>query len=141
MIKTIEEVILPLESIQLRLQKKTRIKTRSRTLKSHYANKYLKKSKNWQQSWQPLRLEQVSCIWYFINFNDQIKPLFDSINVISQAFVFLLGFKIGKTNIRSQKIDDIILKTYFSKNVKERFFKKSFLLAISSKIQFSEYFS
>ena len=57
---------------------------------------------------------------------------------MNPAFAFQLGFKIWKTNIGIQKIDDITLKTYkmvispffiLDKNDKERFFEKSFLLA------------
>ena len=57
---------------------------------------------------------------------------------MSQVFTHQLGFKICKTNIEAQKIDSIIPKTYgiivsifsvLDKDSKERFFKKSFLLA------------
>ena len=57
---------------------------------------------------------------------------------MSQVFALLLDFKIQKTNIRAQKIDSIILKTYgiivfiffiLNKDNKVRFFEKSFLLA------------
>ena len=57
---------------------------------------------------------------------------------MSQVFAFQLGFKIWKINIKAQKIDGTILKTYkivasiFSmsnKDSKKRFFEKNFLLA------------
>ena len=57
---------------------------------------------------------------------------------MNQAFALQLGFKIWKTNIRAQKIDDTPLETYkivvstFSmsdKNGKKRFFEESLLLA------------
>ncbi len=57
---------------------------------------------------------------------------------MSQAFVFQLGLKIRKINVRTQKIDSIIPETYgmvvssfsiLDKDDKERFFEESFLLA------------
>lgn len=58
------------------------------------------------------------------------------VNAINQAFVSQLGFKIQKTKIEVQKIDDTTLETYgiiastFSisdKDVKKRFFEEKFL--------------
>ena len=93
---------------------------------------------NWKKKEE---LERVSCIWYFITFKDLIKALLDwrsKVNAISQAFAFLLGLTIWKTNVVAQKIDGTTVETYkmivstFSmsdKDNRERFFEKSFLLA------------
>ncbi len=69
---------------------------------------------------------------------------------MNQAFVFQLGFKIGKTNVETQNIIGTILKTYkivvstfsiLDKDGKERFFEKSFLLAnITPNIVFEMFF-
>ena len=54
------------------------------------------------------------------------------------AFASQLGLKIGKTNVRAQKIDGTTLKTYgivvstfsmLDKDGREKFFEKNFLLA------------
>ena len=86
-------------------------------------------------------LEWVPCIWYPVTFKDQTKVLLDSgskVNAMNPAFASQLGPKIRKTNIRAKKINSTTLETYemvvstFSvsdKDSKERFFKKSFLLA------------
>ena len=37
------------------------------------------------------KLEQISCIWYFITFKDQIEALLDSgskVNAMSKAFAY-----------------------------------------------------
>ena len=55
-----------------------------------------------------------------------------------KAFIFKLGFKIQKTNIKIPKINDTTLEIYkmmvssfsiLDKNNRKRFFEKSFLLA------------
>ena len=83
-------------------------------------------------------LEQIPCIWYPVTFKDQIEALLDSrskVNIMSQIFAQQLNLK---TNIKAQKIDSTILKTYkmvvstffvLDKDNKERFFEESFLLA------------
>ncbi len=57
---------------------------------------------------------------------------------MSQVFASQLGFKIWKTNVRAQKMDNIILETYriavsiffiLDKYSKKRFSEESFLLA------------
>ncbi len=57
---------------------------------------------------------------------------------MNQVFISQPGFKIGKTNVRAQKIDGTTLETYemivstfsmLDKNGKKRFFEQSFLLA------------
>lgn len=57
---------------------------------------------------------------------------------MNQTFVFYFGLKIQITNVRVQKIDNTIPKTYgivvstfsiLNKNDKKRFLNKSFLLA------------
>ena len=57
---------------------------------------------------------------------------------MGQVCAFQLDFKIEKTNVRAQTINNTILKTYeiivfnfsvLDKNDKEKFFEKSFLLA------------
>lgn len=74
-------------------------------------------------------------------FKDQTKVLLDlrnKVNTISQAFTYSLGLKIQKTSIGVQKINGTTLGTYkmaisifsiLDKDSRERFFKKSFLLA------------
>lgn len=86
-------------------------------------------------------LKRVSYIRYSVIFKDQTKILLNSeneVNAMSQAFVHQLDLKIRKTNVGTQKIDDITLKTYelvvyiFSmsdKDGEERFFEEIFLLA------------
>ena len=76
-----------------------------------------------------------------MTFKDYTKVLLDSkskINSMSQAFAHQFGFKTQKSNIKTLKIDGIILETYgmvistFSmsnKDVRKRFFKKSFAMA------------
>ncbi len=60
------------------------------------------------------------------------------VNAMSQSFAQQLGLKIYKTNVGAQKIDGTTLKTYgmvvstfsvWDKDVRERFFEESFLLA------------
>ena len=87
------------------------------------------------------KLELIPCIWYSVTFKDQTEALLDlgsEVNVMSQAFAQQLGFKIRKTNVRTQKIDGTTPETYgmvvstFSvsdKDGKERLFEESFLLA------------
>ncbi len=69
---------------------------------------------------------------------ETVLDLGNKVNAMIQTFAHYLVFKIRNTNIGGQKIDGITLKTYkivvftFSisdKDNKERFFKKSFLLA------------
>lgn len=87
------------------------------------------------------KLEQVTCIWYFIIFKDQIETLLnlqDKVNTMSQVFAYQLSFKTWKTSVWTQKIDNTTLKTYriviyifsiWNRDGKERFFKESFLMA------------
>ena len=87
------------------------------------------------------KLEQVPCIWYPVNFNNQTKALLDlksEINVMSPVFASQLGLRIWKTNVRAQKIDGTTLETYkivvftfslLDKDGRERFFEESILLA------------
>ncbi len=86
-------------------------------------------------------LERVPCIRYTVTFKDQTEALLDSesdVNAMSQAFTQQLGLKICKTNVGAQKLDGTTLETYkmvvstfsvLDKDGRERFFKKSFLLA------------
>ncbi len=86
-------------------------------------------------------LEWVPYIQYLVTFKDQTEALLDlrsEVNVMNQAFTSQLGLKICKTNIGAQKIDGTTLETYeivvsifsmLDKDVRERFFEKSFLLA------------
>ena len=57
---------------------------------------------------------------------------------MSQVFVYQLGLKIWKTNVKVQKIDNTTLETHgivvftfsmLNKDSRERIFEKSFLLA------------
>ena len=57
---------------------------------------------------------------------------------MNKVFAFQLGFKIRKTNVGAQKIDDTTLEIYrmvvftffmFDKDSRERFFEENFLLA------------
>ena len=65
-------------------------------------------------------LERIPYIHYPVRFlegqgQEQIKVLLDSgnkINAMSLAYVERLGFKIWKTNVKVQKIDDSALKTF-----------------------------
>ena len=89
-------------------------------------------------------LEQVLCIWYSLTFKDQTETLLDlgsKVNAMGQAFAQQLGLKIRKTNVEAQKIDDTTLETYkmivstfsvLDKDRRERFYEKSFLLAVVS---------
>lgn len=77
---------------------------------------------------------------YLISHNFQrllINPK-NKANIITQVFAFQLAFKIHKTNIKTQTIDDITLETntivvftffVWEKDGRLRFFEKSFLLA------------
>ena len=85
-------------------------------------------------------LEQIPYFRYFITYKDWTMALLDlrnKVNAMSQAFTFQPGFKMQKTNIEAQKIDDITLEIYeivvstffmLDKDKRKRFFKKSFLL-------------
>lgn len=76
-----------------------------------------------------------------MTFKDQTKALMDlgsKVNAMSQTFTQQLDFKIWKTNVKIQKIDDTILEAYemivstfsiLDKDSRARFFKDSFLLA------------
>ena len=87
------------------------------------------------------KLEPVPYIWYLVTFKYQIEALLDiksKVNTMSQAFTSQLGFKIQKTNIEAQKIDNTTLKTYeiivstfsiLDKDNREKFFEESFFLA------------
>ena len=86
-------------------------------------------------------LEQVPCIWFSVNFEDQTETLLNSeskVNAINLVFTSQPGFRIWKTNIAAQKIDGTTLKTYgmvvsifslLNKNDREKFFEESFLWA------------
>ena len=99
------------------------------------------------------KLEWIPCIWYSITSKDQTEVVLNSrnkINIINQTFDSQLGFKIWKTSIRAQKIDDTTLEIYkivvftffmLDKDNKERFLEKNFLLAdIKPKIVFEMLF-
>ena len=92
---------------------------------------------------------RVLCIHYPVWFQEnqeqenqeQVKTLLDSgseFNVINPAFARKLGFYIQKTNVRAQKIDGSILKTFGiviadfqveDKGGRPSFFQKIFLRA------------
>ena len=86
---------------------------------------------------------KMLCIHYLIQFQDSqehIKALLNSgskINAINFDYIQKLGFKIRKTNIGAQKIDDSALETFGmviadfqgeDKAIRFRFFEKIFLI-------------
>lgn len=103
-----------------------------------------------------LILEYVSYIYYSIQFKkntDEIQALINSeskINVMTPAYGNKLSFQMQKTNVRAQKIDGSILKTYKmvivgfqvqDKFRRARFFQKTFLIADTNiKVIFGMFF-
>lgn len=87
-------------------------------------------------------MEQIPYIWYSVTFTKQTKALLDSrtdVNAMSQAFTSQLDFKTWKANFGDHKINsttletyEIVVSTFFvsDKDGRQRFFKKSFLLAV-----------
>lgn len=63
-----------------------------------------------------INLKRVSCIYYPIQFKkDKIKALINSdneVNIIIPTYKAKLGFKVRRIDVKAEKIDDSILKTF-----------------------------
>ena len=61
-------------------------------------------------------LKYMFYIYYFIQlYNNKVKTLLNNkneINIISPNYAQKLGLKIGKANVKIQKIDGFALKTF-----------------------------
>ena len=89
-------------------------------------------------------LERVLCIHYPLRFQKDIAcvralvNLSSEVNAMTPTYAAKLGFKVRKTDIKAQKIDSFILKTFGivladfqveDKLGRARFFQETFLLA------------
>lgn len=61
-------------------------------------------------------LDYVFCIYYPIQFKkNEVQALIDSgskVNIMTSIYVSKLGFKVCYTNVKAQKIDSSIFKTF-----------------------------